>query len=157
MPFDTKHVMNTILERSFKEGRIDMTPMKAQKILFYTNGWHLATTGTAAVANHFEVWTYGPVIPIIYHDLKIFGHNPITSYLKNFGEETPFVVNPSCKQLYESLDIAWEKYIGISAIALSAMTHEPGGPWDIAKSRNESIISNEITKDYFVRLARAST
>jgi uncharacterized phage-associated protein len=155
VPFNTKHVMNTILERSFKEGRRDMTPMKAQKMLFYTNGWHLATTGSAAITDPFAVWPYGPVVPSLYQDLKRFGAAPITAYVKDYFEEKPFVVNTACADLYESLDIAWEKYIGIDAITLSAMTHEPGGPWDVAKARGESTISNDLIREYFVRLANS--
>lgn len=155
MPFNTKHVMNTILERAFKERRSDMTPMKAQKMLFYTNGWHLATVGTAAISDPFAVWQYGPVVSSLYHDLKHYGGGPITSYLKDYNEDKPFVVNSMCRDLYQSLDIAWEKYIGIDAITLSAMTHEPGGPWDIARKQGRSTIDNDLIREYFVRIARA--
>lgn len=157
MPFNTKHVMNTILERAFKESRRDMTPMKAQKMLFYTNGWNLAITGKPAISEPFEVWPYGPVVPSIYHDLKSFGSGPITTYLRDPASDVSYVVSPECKQLYESLDIAWEKYIGLPAVTLSAMTHEPGGPWDVAKRRGDTNISDELTREYFVRLATAQT
>jgi hypothetical protein len=38
MAYNTRHVMNTILQRSFRERRGDMSPMKAQKLLFFTHG-----------------------------------------------------------------------------------------------------------------------
>lgn len=151
--YNTRHVLNTLLQRAFKEGRTDMSPMKAQKLLFYTHGWHLATTGRPAIDNNFGVWQFGPVVPEIYHDLKQFGSGPITAYVKNPFEDKPFVVNPNAEQLYESLDIAWEKYIGIPAVNLSAMTHEPGSPWDVARQRGLSMIPNDLIRDYFVRSA----
>jgi uncharacterized phage-associated protein len=55
MSYNTAHVMNALLSRSFKEGRSDMSPMKAQKLLFYTHGWHLATTGEPAIDKNFEL------------------------------------------------------------------------------------------------------
>ncbi|WEA24008.1 Panacea domain-containing protein [Rhizobium binxianense] len=151
--YNTRHVLNTLLQRAFKEGRTDVSPMKAQKLLFYTHGWHLATTGRPAIDNNFGVWQFGPVVPEIYHDLKQFGSGPITAYVKNSFEDKPFVVNPANSALYQSLDIAWEKYIGIPAVNLSAMTHEPGSPWDIAKRQGLSIIPNDLIREYFVRSA----
>jgi hypothetical protein len=75
--------------------------------------------------------------------------------VKDLFADKPFVVNDSCKTFYDALDIAWEKYIGISGMRLSAMTHEPGSPWDIAKRQGESIIRDDIIREYFVRLATA--
>ena len=154
--FKTKHVMNTILQRAFKEARIDMSPMKAQKMLFYVHGWHLATTGSPAVDLLFEVWPYGPVIGTIYHELKKFGGGRVTEYLPDEDSGKPFIINEKCKELYESIDIAWEKYIGISAVTLSTMTHENGSPWQLSKSQGSTYISNDIVKEYFVNQARQS-
>ncbi|WP_315798593.1 Panacea domain-containing protein [Bradyrhizobium sp. SZCCHNRI3043] len=127
--------------------------MKAQKLLFYTHGWHLATTGQPAIDQPFEVWQWGPVVPVVYHELKRFGGSPITAYVKDPVADKPYVVNDSCKPFYDALDIAWEKYIGISGMRLSAMTHEPGSPWDIAKRQGETVISDDLIRQYFVRLA----
>lgn len=149
----TRYVFNTLLQRAFREGRSDFSPMKAQKILFYTHGWHLAITGTPAIDKHFAVWPYGPVVEEIYHDLKRFGSAPISAYVVEPGDEGPLVVNPSDRALYQSIDIAWEKYIGIPAVNLSAMTHEPGSPWDEAKRKGLSMIPDSMIRDYFVRSA----
>ncbi len=152
--YETRHVLNSLLQRSFREARTDFSPMKAQKLLFYTHGWHLATTGKPAINLPFEVWPYGPVVDEIYRDLKRFGASAITAYVTTPGEDRPYVVSPQCTDLYQSLDIAWEKYIGIPAVNLSAMTHEPGSPWDIAKKSNLSVIPNDMIRDYFVRSAQ---
>lgn len=156
MAYNTNHVLNTILQRAFKESRTDVTPMKTQKLLFYVHGWHLATTGQPAIDQQFEVWQWGPVVPLVYHELKKFGGAPVTEYVKDPFADKPFVVNVTCKSLYEAVDIAWEKYIGISGMRLSAMTHEPGSPWDIARRNDQNIISNDLIREYFVKLARAA-
>lgn len=154
MPYNTNHVLNTILQRAFKESRTDVTPMKAQKLLFYTHGWHLAITGQPAIDQPFEVWQWGPVVPLVYHELKKFGGDSISEYIKDPFADKPYVVNAVCKSLYDAVDIAWEKYIGISGMRLSAMTHEPGSPWDVAKRNNQTVISNDLIREYFVNLAR---
>jgi uncharacterized phage-associated protein len=128
MAYNSNHVLNTILQRSFREGRTDMSPMKLQKMLFYTQGWHLATTGNPALDKPFEVWRYGPVVSQIYHDLKRFGAGPVTEYVKDLSDGKAYVVHIAETNLYKSIDIAWEKYVGIPAVNLSAMTHEPGSP-----------------------------
>jgi uncharacterized phage-associated protein len=156
MPYNTNHVLNTILQRAFKESRTDVTPMKAQKLLFYTHGWHLAITAKPAIDKPFEVWQWGPVVPLVYHELKKFGGNPISEYIKDPFADKAYVVNATCTSLYDAVDIAWEKYIGISGMRLSAMTHEPGSPWDVAKRNHQTVISDDLIREYFVNLARAA-
>lgn len=156
MPFETNHVVNTLLQRAFNESRSDMTPMKVQKMLSYTHGWHLATTGRPAIDKSFEVWPYGPVVDKVYRELKFYGSSPVSNYIrekKPDGSEIAYVVNEVYTDLYQSVDVAWEKYIGISAVRLSAMTHEPGSPWDLAKRQGMGTIPDMRIKDYFVRLA----
>jgi uncharacterized phage-associated protein len=152
--FNTRHVLNTLLQRGFREGRTDLSPMKLQKLLFYTQGWHLAITGTPAIDRPFSVWTYGPVVDEVYHDLKGYGSAPVSAYVISPGETQPYVVNPSATQLYQALDIAWEKYIGIPAVNLSAMTHEPGSPWERARTMGLPTIPNNMIRDYFIAAAR---
>jgi uncharacterized phage-associated protein len=158
MSFGANHVTNAILQRAFKEGRQDMSPMKIQKMLFYTHGWYLAVTGVAAIDKPFEVWRYGPVVGSVYHELSRFGSSNVTEYIKEYHPETEtnkaFVVNRSKAQFYEVLDLAWEKYIGISAVQLSAMTHEPGSPWDISGKMGKTVIDNDEIKKYFIGIAK---
>lgn len=159
MALPTKAVVNSLLSRAFREGRADMTPMKVQKLLFYLNGWHLAVTGKPAVAEPFRVWKFGPVLQSVYHDLKHFGGGPVTEYIKEFDPRSEafksFVIGDSAKAFYEILDLTWEKYIGIEATRLSAMTHAPDSPWATAKREGNSVIDNDTIKSYFIGLARA--
>ena len=152
--FPARYVMNTLLQRSFKEGRDDMSPMKAQKMLFFTHGWHLAITGHPAIDKNFEVWKYGPVVEQIYHDLKCYGNSEVSKYLLDEGTEKAFVVAPKNKKFYEVVDIVWENYIGFSAVQLSTMTHYAGTPWETAKNQGLSIIPNDMIRQYFVNQAR---
>lgn len=158
MALPTKAVVNTLLQRAFREGRTDMTPMKVQKLLFYLNGWHLAVTGSPCVAEPFGVWKYGPVLQSVYHELKHYGGCAVSKYIEEYDPKTDsmksFVVAESQKDFHEILDLTWEKYIGIDATRLSAMTHAPDSPWASAKRDGANIISNDTIQSYFIGLAR---
>jgi uncharacterized phage-associated protein len=159
MPFNVRHATNSLLQRGFKEARQDMSPMKVQKLLFYLNGWHLAVHGKPALDTPFEAWDYGPVVPTIYRDLREYGRGNVTSYLKDIDWEgtgsKAYVVSADCKDFHDILDLTWEKYIGFNALQLSAMTHQPGSPWDQARKLGLEAIPDDVTRDYFVKLARS--
>ena len=161
MTYPTKDVVNAILQRSFREGRRDVSPMKVQKLLFYLDGWYLAVTGEPAIDDAFEVWKFGPVVPTVYHELKSYGSGPVTSYLKRLDLTTKtyqaYVVADTESKFQEVLDLTWEKYVGIDPLRLSAMTHAPDSPWAKAKRRGDTIIDNETIKTYFVGLAQSAS
>jgi uncharacterized phage-associated protein len=160
MPYETRVVVNSLLQRGFREKRTDMTPMKIQKLLFYLNGWQLAVTGKPAILGSFEAWKYGPVVPSIYRELKRYGAEPITEYLKEYDPESesmkPFVVADSESEFQEILDLTWQKYAGIDPLRLSAMTHAPNTPWAMARKRGDTVIDNDTIKNYFIGLARTT-
>ncbi len=139
MSYETSLVTNAILERAFKEARYDVTPMKLQKLLYFLNGWHLAVTGNPAIGEEFKAWQYGPVVPSVYRYFKGFGKNGINEYMKDFdistGEFKAYVVPSQQKEFYDILDAVWERYIGYTALTLSAMTHQENSPWDLAIPR----------------------
>ena len=159
--YEAEVVANSLLQRGFKEGRADLSPMKLQKLMFFLNGWYLAIHGRPAIVQPFEAWEYGPVIKSIYQSLKQYRSGTVTEYLKTFdpvsSSHNAFVVSDSDREFHEVLDLTWEKYIGIPALQLSAMTHSPGSPWDKIRRAQRSIIDNETTKEYFVGLATTGT
>lgn len=56
----------------------DLSPLKLQKLLFYTYGAALAFDHEDAVGNvEFEAWKHGPVNPVSYDLFKDFKGNPI--------------------------------------------------------------------------------
>ena len=58
-------VANTFLERANKE-KIDITPMKLQKLIYLLYKNYLKDTRSKLFWDGFEVWQYGPVIPSVY-------------------------------------------------------------------------------------------
>lgn len=47
-----------------------ISTMKLQKLLYLSQGWHLAITGSPLFAEEFEAWPSGPVNRVIYELTK---------------------------------------------------------------------------------------
>lgn len=153
-PYKTLHVANALLERGFKEGRADITPLKLQKLIYFLNGWHLAVTGFPAIDEPVEAWKYGPVVESVYQEFKEFGRSGINRYAREYdftsGEFKSYVVNKDQIKFYEIMDAVWERYVGYSPLVLSAMTHQESSPWYAAYRRGGGEISSTDIKNYFI-------
>lgn len=150
MAHHIQHVANAFLKKDFSDNKASITPLKMQKLIFFLNGWHLAITGEPAIETEFRAWKYGPVEEQLYHDLKGYRGNPITAYLSDSDGRSRTIAD-SQKMFYDILNMVWDKYSGFSAIQLSALTHEPGTPWDqVYNHTSTPTISNKITKKYFL-------
>lgn len=44
----------------------EITPLKLQKLVYYTQAWSLVRDGQPMFAEQFEAWRYGPVVPELY-------------------------------------------------------------------------------------------
>jgi uncharacterized phage-associated protein len=51
--------------------------LKLQKLVYYAQGLSLALSGNPLFSEEIEAWTYGPVIPNLYHYYKHHGSNGI--------------------------------------------------------------------------------
>jgi uncharacterized phage-associated protein len=158
MSYSSLIVANTILRRSFKEARGDISPMKLQKLAFYLQGWMLAVFDKPATNENFEAWKYGPVLPSLYQATRNFGAAPVGSYLvETFdGKVEARVVPVTNSEFHQILDLVWENYVGHSAVTLSTMTHADGSPWHnaIGAIGSNNPISNDSIKSYFVGLIK---
>src|SRR5690348_8551505 len=65
-----------IVRRSGASGRL-LTNLSVQKLAYFCHGWHLALKGTPLASEKFAAWKFGPVLPSVYHKLKVFSSNPI--------------------------------------------------------------------------------
>ncbi len=139
MAYPPKAVANFVLEQAFTED-IPVSPMKLQKLLYYSQGWHLAFTDDPIFNEQIECWPYGPVVSTMFHHFKEFGKDAITKMAtasrvkRQDGKLRLRTVTPSLpdelpSRSREILNAVWESYKGFSAIKLSNMTHSPDGPW----------------------------
>jgi len=152
---DSIAVANHVLWRANKD-KVDISPMKLQKILYFLHGNYLAITGEPLINEGFRRWDYGPVLPSVYQELRNYGGLPIDDYIKQYdkerGEFRPLFVNTNALPRFNDiLEQVWGTYSGVSALKLSDLTHEPGSPW--ARTLPNGLITDNMISEYFVRKA----
>lgn len=112
-------VAAAILERT---GTV--TTKKLQKLVYYTQAWHLVFESTRIFNNRIEAWVQGPVVPQLYHQHK--RHYDVSRWEKG---------NPQRLSSTETKTVDWVvgQYGEFSAEALSRMTHMEA-PWAAARA-----------------------
>ena len=160
MAYDARAVANYFIDCARKVGS-EMTPMKLQKLIFFGHGWHLASVGAPLVVDPIEAWTFGPVIPSVYHAFKQFGAGAITDHATYFDFKELDFKTPQIKaddDAHEVLDAVWNVFKDTSAIELSKLSHVPDGPWAAARASSDGkkgpIIRDDLIRDYFVNKAQ---
>lgn len=122
-----------------------LSPMRLQKLLYYTQGWGIACLERPIFREKIKAWTYGPVVPQIFHQFKAHGKNGIPPE----AVEVPRTMEPSELTLIQSV---WATYRAYSAVSLSEMTHNED-PWKEARGSLplEASCENEIDLDSLYR------
>ena len=111
-------VAAAILERT---GTV--TTKKLQKLVYYTQAWHLVFENNRMFNSRIEAWVQGPVVPHLYHQHKR-SHDVSRWETGNPGRLSPT----------EGKTVDWvvRQYGEFSAEALSRMTHMEV-PWVAAR------------------------
>jgi len=152
MSYSPRVVANALLRRA-KERGVKLTHMKLQKLVFFMHAWSLALNDKLLLKEKPAAWPYGPVFDTLYHDLKSFGSNPIDSLLTELnpvtGNVTAMVPSPTDGSFWKLLDSVWDRYSVFSAMQLSALTHEAGGPWDKARRGQTGDIPDDWIKSHY--------
>lgn len=130
--------------------------MQIQKLTYIAHGWNLAINGEPLVSEPPEAWDNGPVFRDIWNHVRDYGYKgPNCTLVDPFDKtEISEELLPSEKAIIEHV---WNKYKGMSGVALSHMTHEPGTPWYQAyfgRGQNATL-SNEEIKKHYIDLALA--
>ena len=155
-------IANEFIRRSLQSG-CPITQMQVQKLVYFAHGWYLAVTGNRLVEDQVQAWDFGPVFPTLYSALRKFGRNPIDRVLR-WGEDTPFnfddageAIEVMAPEESAIIDQVWNAYGRFPAFKLSALTHEPGTPWEAAfeGGKNRPIADADI-KSFFYNLMQAA-
>lgn len=75
--YDALTVANYIVHHALTR-KNDISHLKLQKILYFIEAHYLVEHGRSLIAEQFEKWKLGPVVPEVYHEYKTFGSRPIT-------------------------------------------------------------------------------
>lgn len=139
-------VANTFLDRAKKE-KIDISPMKLQKLLYILYKVYLQTNGLKLFEDRFEVWQYGPVISSVYQIFKRFRSNKITEYFLNKDgtyNTVRFNHNPRFDKAFEYV---WGKYKQLDGVYLSRLTHQPNTAWSKADQRGDIYLDDQEIRE----------
>lgn len=156
-PYSAKAVANFFLKKR-KRKRTPITQMKLHKLLYYAHGWHLGFTGEPLLDEDIQAWQYGPVVPSIYHEFKIYGSSPIDRFATEFSpRELEYVKVPPVSKSegfpFRLLKRVWKVYGQLPATRLSSLTHAPDSPWTRTRQDNPTglhvTIPNERIRSHF--------
>lgn len=112
--------------RAYEDGiEAEMTNMKVQKLLYYSQSLHLALYDEPLFDEEIQAWRYGPVCPPAYRYYSEFEAQQLPVPQKEFLLEIP----DDQKKLLQEV---WGYFGGYHAYRLSGMTHLEF-PWKKAR------------------------
>lgn len=132
---DSLNVSQYFIVKAYEDGlESEMTNMKVQKLLYYSQSLHLALYNEPLFAEEIQAWRYGPVCPPAYRFYSEFEANqlPVPSQ--------EFILQISTEKR-DLLQEVWEYFGGYNAYRLSDMTHEEF-PWKKARKGLPSYASS---------------
>lgn len=147
MSFKALDIARKILSRVDVEHGDTISNLKLQKLLYYVQGFHLASFGHALFEEDMIAWTYGPVVPEVYDAYKKYRHRDINTE----GIVDDVELQPQEAALFDKVYLEYSRY---SAVALMQMTHT-AGPW-LNHNVGEVLPKDEI-RSYFLTLQLPDT
>ena len=133
-----------------------MTQFEVIKRVFISHGRHLATFDKPLIIDRIEAWKHGPVIPVLYHELKIYGEKRIPS-LRYCG--TPTKESSSRRELFNNVLSSTERnviddtvkcYLDWTVSEIYQLCHEKGSPWDQCYTGEYGVeIPDYVIKEYY--------
>lgn len=129
------HLAYYILE-NYSSVKGGITPLKLQKLLYYTKVWGLVS-GEIKVDAQFKAWKNGPVNGYVYHEFKEFGDQPIPVVHKDGS------VSLNKKKL---IDFILESYAHYDVVTLCSKTQQED-PWK--KAEKNEVISDQAVEEFY--------
>ncbi|WP_337160174.1 Panacea domain-containing protein [Pseudomonas putida] len=126
---NSEAVANYFIQKSFDTG-IGLTPMKLLKLVYIAHGWHRGYFSENLINEAVQAWRYGPVIPDLYRKIKSYGKRDIDAPVAGYGVVGDQMNPPPNENTIALLNRVWDAYSRFDGVQLSAMTHQPGTPWD---------------------------
>jgi uncharacterized phage-associated protein len=149
-------IASRLINKAIENGK-PITPMKLQKMVYFAHGVSLAQFDKQLINEPIMAWTYGPVIPAVYHAFKHWGNSPITERAKfeiQLDDRRISGVDFLDDDTDEVIDFTWEVTKNLTAIQLSEWSHSEGSPWSKSFCGDTSSceISDSIIKTYFIQI-----
>ena len=106
-----------------QQGR--MSAMKLQKLVYYSQAWHLVWEDAPLFPEQIQAWAIGPVVYELYKLHR--GKFEVTPKMIKGGDADSLSANEK-----ESIDVVLQHYGKLKAYELSDMTHREA-PWKDAR------------------------
>lgn len=145
MPHSPSIIANAFLHAGQPRG-IKLDHLKLQKLVFFAHAWSLALHGQSVVDERPQAWTFGPVFDSIYQRLGDT-KGRVTQLLKTFnptsGQQEGLIPSLNDAPVWDMVNQVLERYGHFTAQEMSALGHEPGGPWEVARAMAQLHIPDE--------------
>lgn len=145
--YDALSVAHYIIDYCNEHGR-GISNLKLQKLMYFVQAEFLVSTpkNTPCFKDRIEAWDFGPVVPNVYHQYKLFGSAIIPAKMNDVL--VPYYENIAFEDqlLIDSIVDDASKY---TASQLVQITHNQA-PWKNAYRRGyNNVITNRSILDYF--------
>lgn len=130
-----------------------MSAMKLQKLVYYSQAWHLVWDDEALFNERIEAWANGPVVPQLYQQHR--GQFSVTRWSR--GDSSKLTASEK-----ETIDSILDFYGPKDAAWLSELTHREH-PWRDARvglspgERGQQEISKAALAEYYGSLVGATS
>jgi uncharacterized phage-associated protein len=142
-------VAEALISLSYRQDAA-LTNLKLQKLLYYTQAWHLVFHDDALFNDEIQAWVHGPVVPTIFRKFKEYRWNPL-----------PNTRESKLDSATEALLLeVWKVYGKFDASKLESLTHSEA-PWKDARKglapdeASHNVISQESMKQFYASLIHA--
>ncbi|KAB7669204.1 Panacea domain-containing protein [Plesiomonas shigelloides] len=155
MSYSPITVAEKFAELAQSEGK-ELTHMQLQKLTYIAHGYKLAISqGQPLINDQVNAWKFGPVIPSLYHILKMWRGSPIPkNMLSMFSKHEP--ISDADNDL---IGAVYQAYGNMNGIELSELTHKNNTPWEqiwrnAGSNSSGAIIPDELIKKYYCGFLR---
>lgn len=130
-----------------------ITTMKLQKLVYYSQAWHLAWTGKPLFKEEIQAWANGPVVYELFRSHR--GKYVITA--GQLGAGDPGALNASQRSVVDAVVASYSK---LTASQLSILTHSEQ-PWKSARgaagagANSSAPIKHTVMREYYRSLQKA--
>ena len=111
-----------------------VSPLKLQKLLYYSQVWFVKKTGTMLFNDPIKAWVFGPVVASIWSKFKIVRRNDTIAPINHFYPQPTDLPT----EVVGHLEEVWKSYGHLSGAELVDLTHGEL-PW---KSSRMGLLDN---------------
>ena len=118
-----KAIARWFVNRADRDSGEAITPLKVQKLVYYSQAWFLANFDRPLFKDDLEAWAHGPVHRGVYEKYRDSGWNALPQEAR--GQNVPDHISGFLSEIFSQYGI-------YSAKKLERMTHEED-PWRITR------------------------